>query len=84
MLQRYQGHPASRQVFNESLDPPSLILKCLDDDVLPVSEKLPLTTLEIKYMAKTGLEALAAMHEGGLVHMGMSQTIGGCLRTVND
>lgn len=47
-----------------------IVLKYLDSDLIVESKAKKLTQLEIKAVAKTILEALRVLHEGGYVHTG--------------
>ena len=62
--------------IQEPSDPPALVLKHLDDDLLNASAAQRLTGPEIKRVAKNVLEALEVLHDEGYVHTGMmlSQT----------
>lgn len=51
-------------------DPPAIVLKHLDDDVLHASSTRRFTTTEIKYIAKKVLQALEVLYEDGFVHTG--------------
>lgn len=51
--------------------PPALVSKHLDDDLLHVSATEKLTSLEIKYVIRKVLEALAVLHEDDFVHTGI-------------
>jgi hypothetical protein len=57
--------------FWDTTVPPTLILRYLDDDALRALNKQRLTRLEMKYVAKRVLEALAVLHDEGFVHTGM-------------
>ncbi|KAL2217265.1 serine/threonine protein kinase [Thermoascus aurantiacus ATCC 26904] len=46
-------------------DPPAIVLKYLDDDLLNASAARRLTTSDIKYVSKKVLEALKVLHEDG-------------------
>jgi serine/threonine protein kinase len=50
---------------------PALVLRYLDDDILHASNSQRLTRLEVKYVAKRILEALAFLHREGFVHTGI-------------
>jgi serine/threonine protein kinase len=50
--------------------PPSLILRYLDVDILQASNIQRLTRLEVKYVARKVLKALAILHAEGFVHTG--------------
>jgi len=75
ILKRFQSrtsalHPLIDEIEDPS-DPPVLVLKHLDDDLLNASAAQRLTRLEIKHVAKKTLEALKVLHEDGYVHTGM-------------
>lgn len=76
ILNRFQSRtPSLRPLLDEiedPSDPPALVLKHLDDDLLNASAARRLTRLEIKYVAKSILEALKVLHEDGYVHTGMN------------
>ncbi|KAF4624047.1 hypothetical protein G7Y89_g14130 [Cudoniella acicularis] len=54
--------------IEEPSDPPALVLKYLDDDLLNTSAAQRLTRLKIKYVARKTLEALKALHEDNYVY----------------
>ena len=72
VLKRFQSRaPSLRPLFDEIEDPPgppALFLKHLDDDLLHVSATEKLTSLEVKYVIRKVLEALAVLHEDDFVH----------------
>ncbi|OGM48357.1 hypothetical protein ABOM_003420 [Aspergillus bombycis] len=72
VLLRFQTRsPYLRTLLDEIEDPPgppALILKYLDDDLWNASNCKTLTRLEVKYVAKRVLEALAVLHGEGYVH----------------
>lgn len=49
-------------------NPSSLVLEYLDDNLLDVCSRKRLESLDLKAVARTVLEALALLHENGLVH----------------
>lgn len=75
ILKRFQSRTSSLRPLIDEIedpsDPPALVLKHLDDDLLNASAAQRLTRLEIKHVAKITLEALNVMHEDGFVHTGM-------------
>jgi serine/threonine protein kinase len=75
VLKRFQARaPSLRPLIDEiedPSDPPALVLKHLDDDLLHASAAKKLTRLEVKYVMRKVLEALAVLHEDGYVHTGM-------------
>ncbi|KAL3487248.1 kinase-like domain-containing protein [Aspergillus germanicus] len=65
----------------DGLNPPRIVLKYLDDDLLRASRQQRLTPFEVKYVAKGVLSALAVLHADGFVHTGIAQSfIGRFLR----
>lgn len=75
VLKRFQSRTSSLRPLIDEIedpsDPPALVLKYLDDDLLNSSAAQRLTSLEIKHVAKKILEALKVLHEDGYVHTGM-------------
>lgn len=71
VLQHFHGQPGIRQLLDETQDPPSLVLKHLDENLLSASNSKRLEKTEIKIVAKRILEALQVFHEDGYVHTGM-------------
>jgi hypothetical protein len=83
VLHRFQARaPSIRPLVDEiedSSNPPAIVLKYLDDDVLHASATQRFTTAEIKYIAKIVLQALEVLHEDGFVHTGkqaLSKSLG--------
>lgn len=74
ILKHYQNRtPHLRPLVDEILDPaepPSIVLKYLDTDLLTESNNERLSRQEIKQVAKAVLEALKVLHKDGLVHTG--------------
>ncbi|TDZ35841.1 Serine/threonine-protein kinase shk1/pak1 [Colletotrichum spinosum] len=72
ILRRYQSQTSFLRpivdVVQEPADPPSIILKYLDSELLTESKRKRLTRAEIKHVAKCILEALSVLHEDGMVH----------------
>jgi serine/threonine protein kinase len=56
-------------------DPPAILLKYLEDDLLTASKAKKLSEREIKYVSKRILEALKVLHEDGYVHTGRNKTL---------
>ncbi|KAB8278740.1 kinase-like domain-containing protein [Aspergillus minisclerotigenes] len=54
----------------EPSDPPAIVLKYLDDNLLSASLSKWLTGQEIKYIARRTLEALKVLHGNNFVHTG--------------
>ncbi|KAH6627936.1 kinase-like domain-containing protein, partial [Chaetomium tenue] len=74
ILKRYQSKtPFLRPLIDEiqePSDPPSIVLRYLDNDILTESDKKRLSRPEIKHVAKCVLEALRVLHKDGMVHTG--------------
>jgi serine/threonine protein kinase len=75
---RFQGRTTHlRRLLDEGVDdglnPPSIVLKYLDDDLLRASHQQRLTPSEVKYVAKGVLSALAVLHADGFVHTGIAR-----------
>ncbi|RMD41377.1 hypothetical protein DV735_g3756, partial [Chaetothyriales sp. CBS 134920] len=72
VLNHYQSRtPFLRPLVDEiqePADPPSIVLKHLDTDMLTESNKQRLSRPEIKQVAKSVLEALRVLHKDGMVH----------------
>ncbi|KAL5328463.1 hypothetical protein ACEPPN_001962 [Leptodophora sp. 'Broadleaf-Isolate-01'] len=68
VLRHFQTRPGIRQLLDETQNPPYLVLKHLDDNLLTTSNSKRLEKHEIKFVAKRILEALQALHEDGYVH----------------
>ncbi|KAH9907389.1 serine/threonine protein kinase [Xylariomycetidae sp. FL2044] len=72
ILKRYQSEtPFLRPMIDEIEepgDPPSIVLRHLDSELLTESAKKRLTRPEIKQVARCILEALRDLHKDGLVH----------------
>ncbi|KAL2174911.1 kinase-like domain-containing protein [Thermothelomyces heterothallicus CBS 202.75] len=72
ILKRYQSEtPFLRPLVDEirePADPPSIVLRYLDSDVLTESNKKRLSRPEIKQIARCVLEALRVLHRDGMVH----------------
>lgn len=75
ILKRFQSRTSSLRPLIDEIedpsDPPALVLKHLDDDLLNASATQRLTRQEIKQVAKKTLEALKVLHGDGYVHTGM-------------
>jgi serine/threonine protein kinase len=74
LLQRFQHRtPFLRPIIDDiedPEDPPAIILRWLDDDVMRASDTKRLTRPEVKEVAKGVLEALKVIHEDGYIHTG--------------
>ena len=78
ILRRFQSRTSSLRPLIDEIedpsDPPALVLKHLDDDLLNASAAQRLTRFEIKHVAKSTLEALRVLHVDSYVHTGMVLT----------
>ena len=74
ILKAFRDNPCIRPIIDTSDDPPSLILKYLDDNLLNASNVKKLERADIKYVARNLLQALEALHSRGYVHTGIVQT----------
>lgn len=74
VLKRYQSESPYLRRFvdeiEEPSDPPSILLKYRDSDLLKESRTRRLSRPEIKQVAKSVLEALRVLHKDGMVHTG--------------
>ena len=70
ILKRFQIVPTLRRLVDEVQDPPLLILEYLDSNLLIESGKRRLQSSDVKLVTKIVLQALAAVHEEGIVHTG--------------
>ncbi|KAK4108298.1 kinase-like protein [Canariomyces notabilis] len=72
MLKHYQDKtPYLRPLLDEIIeppDPPSIVLKHLDSDLLTESNRKRLSRPEIKQVARCVLQALQVLHKDGMVH----------------
>lgn len=57
----------------DPVDPPSIVLKYLDNDLRAESNRQRLSRPDIKKVAKSVLEALCILHQDGMVHTGTRQ-----------
>jgi casein kinase II subunit alpha len=71
VLQPFCGRRGIPQMLDETQEPPSLVVKHFDDNLLSASNAKRLGKPEIKFITKRILEALQAFHEDGYVHTGM-------------
>lgn len=58
--------------IEEPSDPPTIVLKYLEDHLLNASSRKTLNRIELKYVSRRILEALKVLHEDGYVHTGES------------
>jgi hypothetical protein len=70
VLRRFKDHPSLRPSLNEISEPPCVVLKCLNENVLNSSNTTRLEKTNIKFVAKKALETLNPLHEAGYVHTG--------------
>lgn len=74
ILKRYQHKTQHlRPLVDEILEPtepPSIVLRYLDTDLITESDKGRLSHRDIKQIAKAVLQAVKVLHEDGLVHTG--------------
>lgn len=70
VLEILHGHPCIRPMIDISEDPPSLVLKFLDENLLKLSGQKRIEGPDLKLVARSLLQALAALHEHGFVHTG--------------
>ncbi|KAL2368287.1 STE/STE20 protein kinase [Blastomyces gilchristii SLH14081] len=72
VLKRFQSRtPYLRPLIDEIVDPadpPAIVLKHLEDELLSSSNAKRMSGKEIKYVSKRILEALKVLHEDGYVH----------------
>lgn len=73
VLEDVRDNHCIRPIIDTSDDPPSLILKYLDDNLLNASNAKKLGRADIKYVARTLLQALETLHSRGYVHTGIVQ-----------
>ena len=71
ILKRFHTIPSLRRLIDEVQDPPLLVLEHLDSNLLIESARKRLQSSEVKHIAKATLQALAALHEEGIVHTGI-------------
>lgn len=77
VLQKFQTRAPIRPLLDEILepiDPPGIVLRYLDSDLLAASSEKVLNRSEIKYVAQIVLKALSILHEEGYVHSGKVET----------
>ena len=70
VLEAVRDHSYVRQTIDTIEDPPSLVLKYLDENLLRISGQKRLESSDLKLVARNLLKALAALHENGFVHTG--------------
>ena len=78
VLNRFQNQtPHLRPLIDEIKEPsnpPTIVLKYLDDHLLNASIKKTLDQKELKYVSRCILSALVVLHENGYVHTGETFT----------
>jgi casein kinase II subunit alpha len=70
ILKRFHSRQGIRQLLDETLDPPSLVLEYFNDNALGASNSKRFRNSEVKLIAKRVLEALQVSHENRYVHTG--------------
>lgn len=70
ILKRFQTVSSLRRLVDEVQDPLLLVLEHLDSNLLIESGVKRLRSSEVKHITKAVLQALAALHEEGIVHTG--------------
>ncbi len=70
VLQALKGNPCIRPLVDTVEEPPSLVLRHLDDNLLDASNATRLEKADIKFVARNVLTALDALHEQSYVHTG--------------
>ena len=73
VLKDLKENPCIRPLVDTVEDPPALVLKYLDDNLLDASNARRLEKADIKFVARNVLTALDALHERGYVHTGQFQ-----------
>jgi serine/threonine protein kinase len=78
VLKRFQDRtPYLRPLIDEIEEPsqpPTIVLKHLDDHLLNASIKKTLNRKELRYVSRRILEALMVLHEDGYVHTGKDRS----------
>ena len=73
ILEAVRDNASIRPIVDSTEEPPSLILKYLDDNLLNASNSKRLNRKDIKFVARGVLQALEALHSRGYVHTGNVQ-----------
>ncbi|EPE35592.1 Protein kinase-like (PK-like) [Glarea lozoyensis ATCC 20868] len=68
ILKHYRDNKYVRQLADETKDPPALVLQHFDDNLLDASNKKTLGSADVKFVAKSVLKALKALHGDGYTH----------------
>jgi len=75
VLQRFQGRNSYLRPLideiEEPLEPVTIVLKYLDDNLQSASNTKTLNRKELKYVSRRILQALSALHAEGFIHTGM-------------
>lgn len=77
VLETIPDHPCLRPMIDTTEDPSSLVLRHLDDNLLNVSGQKRLEGSDLKFVARSTLEALAELHNKGFVHTGNHASLKG-------
>jgi serine/threonine protein kinase len=74
VLKRFQHRTSYLRTLideiEEPSEPPTIVLRCLEDHLLNASMKKPLNRQELKYVSRRILEALQVLHEDSYAHTG--------------
>lgn len=69
-LQLFQGCHSIRQLVDQIVDPESIVLEYMDDNVLNLLKQKQLSKVEAKRALRATVEALVALHDKTIVHTG--------------
>lgn len=72
VLQTVKANQSIRPLVDATEDPPCLVLRYLDDNLLDASNDKRLDKSDIKFVARSVLTALEALHKQGYVHTGQT------------
>jgi casein kinase II subunit alpha len=75
VLEAVRDSPYIRPIIDTIDDPPSVILKHMDDNLLVAPNATKLERADIKFVARNVLQALEALHSCGYVHTGTVQAV---------
>lgn len=75
VLQAVKENPCIRPLIDTTKEPPSLVLRYLDDNLLDASNTKRLEKADIKFVARNILVALDAIHGQGFVHTGQYHSL---------
>lgn len=70
VLRRFKDHPSLCPLLDEISEPPCIVLKYLNGNVLNASNTTRQEKTDIKFVAEKALETLNPLHEAGYVHTG--------------